>query len=68
MRYRVKQVAMQDVVDVHLSDGEDGIDINVGDWIIGTICHDGTFKFVGCIAENNDAGIQVDDEGEIMLK
>lgn len=68
MRYRVKQVAMQDVVDVHLSDGEDGIDINVGGWIIGTICHDGTFKFAGCIAENNDAGIQVDDEGEIMLK
>lgn len=68
MRYRVKQVAMQDVVDVHLSDGEDGIDIHVGDWIIGTICHNGTFKFVDCIAENNDAGIQVDDKGEIMLK
>lgn len=68
MRYRVKQTAMQDVVDVYLSDGEDGVDINVGGWIIGTICHDGTFKFAGCISEHNSAGIQVDDEGEIILK
>lgn len=67
MKYIAKSHGEKTVqVTLYENDGE--VSLVAGDWAVVTLTRDGTVKFDGGIPKDNDAGLQVDIDGEVILK
>ncbi len=67
MKYIAKSHG-EKTVQVTLSENDGEVSLIAGAWAVVTLTRDGTVKFNGGIPKDNDAGLQVDIDGEVILK
>jgi len=68
MRYQVKRDLSNGVVDVHLQEDGEEVQIIVGEWCIGVITKKGTLRLEDSIPEDNEEGIQTTEAEEIKVE